>query len=92
MCERFLLDFRDHFSARGKGGTGIGARGDRRVNAGCYVFDGFQNVQFEIEAFDFVGLRLGVEAGLEIIFFRCAEFLQRVRPDVMVGNEQGHRR
>ena len=47
-----------------------------------------EHVQFQVEAFDFLGGRARVKAVAEIILLAGAQFLQGVGADVMVGNEQ----
>ena len=86
-----LLDSGDDLAARGKGVCWGGVIGHRGVDAGGDVLDGLQDVEFKIQAFDLLGRRGRVKAVAHIIFFLRADFLQRVRADVMVGNQEAVR-
>ena len=54
-----------------------------------------EHVEFQVEAGFFLGLGLRVKAVAQVIVLLVAEFLQRVRADVVVGDAQpvgGHER
>ena len=59
---------------------GVDARGD--------VLDRLQNVQLEVDALHFVGLRLRVVAGRDVVVVLGGDLGQAVQPDVMVRQRQ----
>jgi len=56
------------------------------------VFNVHEDVELEIGRLNFLGLRLRMEAGLQVVLFLGANLLKRVGPDVMVGHHEAVRR
>jgi hypothetical protein len=91
-CNAILLDGGHGGAARqsliGDGHAGLGG--------GFYfvgdVFDVFEDVEFEIGALGFVGVRFGVVAGLHIVLAAGGEIVDAFGGDVMVGEHQPVRR
>jgi hypothetical protein len=85
---RLFLDLR-HDGATSFEGFLIGSAGlDRGVHARGHVLNAHEHVQFEVWCFDFLGECLCVESFLEVIVLLRAHLLQRVRADVVVGENQ----
>ena len=89
---RFFFDLRHRVRARLVRVVGRHARLHRALYAIGHVFDRDQHVQFEIGRFHFVLLRFGVETVADIIVLLARNLLERVEPNVMIGNAQSVRR
>jgi len=86
--ERFLFDGADDGSP-GRGGLGgCHLRFHGGVHAIGHVDDLPQDVEFQIGAGEFLAPLAGEESIAIEIPLRCAEFLQGVRGDVVIGDDQ----
>ncbi len=86
--ERFFLDRVHHGPPRVFGRLGSQAGLDRGCHSIGHVPDADQDVQFQVEAFDFLGPGLGLKALLQVIVLGAGKLLQRVGAHVVVGHHQ----
>ena len=84
----FFFDFGDDFTAgeRSFGSAEIGRNGG--VDADGDVFDGLEDVYFEVVALDFFGGGFGVKAVAEVVVLLGAHLLDGVGGDVVVGDHE----
>ena len=92
FLERFLLDLGHDGAAGGERLGRLHVRLDGVVDALGHVLDVHEDVEFQVDALDFLGVVAGVEAVADVVVLLVADLLQRVGADVMVGHHQAVRR